>query len=234
MKILSDPTAINITNITRDGFEDFGGITYNDYVFDKSYINVQRSNTLFDFQVLNHEVMHGVDFYIHKKIPSKNYFGFHEVPTYTIDYLFLDFMEEIGFDSAEVDILKRKKMEYLSGLAQITLLQIKNQLIKNKGFKASINPNIENIKEILTPQILKQLLEIEAGLISYGLKLQIDKDKEKGLSNLVLFMNSEIPNNSRPNFSMFGLSDDTLLKLSQEYKTQLLNSIKFTNFKKNN
>ncbi len=72
MKILSDPTAINITNITRDGFEDFGGITYNDYVFDKSYINVQRSNTLFDFQVLNHEVMHGVDFYIHKKIPSKN------------------------------------------------------------------------------------------------------------------------------------------------------------------
>lgn len=234
MKILSDPTAINITNITRDGFEDFGGITYNDYVFDKSYINVQRSNTLFDFQVLNHEVMHGVDFYIHKKIPSKNYFGFHEVPTYTIDYLFLDFMEEIEFDSAEVDILKRKKMEYLSGLAQITLLQIKNQLIKNKGFKASINPNIENIKEILTPQILKQLLEIEAGLISYGLKLQIDKDKEKGLSNLVLFMNSEIPNNSRPNFSMFGLSDDTLLKLSQEYKTQLLNSIKSTNFKKNN
>ena len=234
MKILSDPTAINITNITRDGFEDFGGITYNDYVFDKSYINVQRSNTLFDFQVLNHEVMHGVDFYIHKKIPSKNYFGFHEVPTYTIDYLFLDFMEEIGFDSAEVDILKRKKMEYLSGLAQITLLQIKNQLIKNKGFKASINPNIENIKEILTPQILKQLLEIEAGLISYGLKLQIDEDKEKGLSNLVLFMNSEIPNNSRPNFSMFGLSDDTLLKLSQEYKTQLLNSIKSTNFKKNN
>ena len=168
------------------------------------------------------------------KIPSKNYFGFHEVPTYTIDYLFLDFMEEIGFDSAEVDILKRKKMEYLSGLAQITLLQIKNQLIKNKGFKASINPNIENIKEILTPQILKQLLEIEAGLISYGLKLQIDEDKEKGLSNLVLFMNSEIPNNSRPNFSMFGLSDDTLLKLSQEYKTQLLNSIKSTNFKKNN
>ena len=40
MKILSDPTAINITNITRDGFEDFGGITYNDYVFDKSYINI--------------------------------------------------------------------------------------------------------------------------------------------------------------------------------------------------
>ena len=64
---------------------DCSGLTFNDYLFGKLYINLIRKNNLFDFQVLNHEVKHGIDFYAQSKLPSENYYGFHEVPTYTID-----------------------------------------------------------------------------------------------------------------------------------------------------
>lgn len=216
-KILSDPSAMNITRTNRTGFEDFGGITYNDYIFNKSYVNIQKTNTIFDFQALNHEVMHGIDFYTHQKVHSKNYFGFHEIPTYTIDYLFLEFMNDLGFDEQQVAILQERKVNYLSSLAQITLLQLKTQLISNYGYKNSISPTYDMLKNALTPQILKQLLEIESGLIAYGLKMQIDDDKEKGLSNLVSIMSSDIPVNKKPDFSFVGLDDDTLLNISMNY-----------------
>ena len=103
----------------------------------------------------------------------------------------------------------------------MTLLQLKTQLIRTKGLKASIAPNIAMIKETITPQILKQLLEIESGLISYGLKRQIEYDKSKGLSNLLTIMNNDIPNNRKPDFTNVGLSDENLLQLSLEYRNNL-------------
>lgn len=216
-KILSDPSSMNITRTNRNGFEDFGGITYNDYIFNKSHVNIQKTNTIFDFQALNHEVMHGIDFYTHQKLPSKNYFGFHEIPTYTIDYLFLEFMNNLGFDEQQIAILQERKVNYLSSLAQITLLQLKTQLISNYGYKNSINPTYDMLKNALTPQILKQLLEIESGLIAYGLKMQIDIDKGKGLSNLIAIMSNDIPIDKKTDFSFAGLSDDTLLDISMNY-----------------
>lgn len=217
-RVLLEPSSINITKSNRSGFEDFGGITYNDYIFNKSYVNVQKTNTIFDFQVLNHEVMHGIDFYTHSKIPSKNYFGFHEIPTYTIDYLFLDFMIDLGFDEQQVEILKERKINYLSSLAQLTLIQLKTQLIRNYGYKNSINPTYDMLKNALNPKLLKQLLEIESGIIAYGLKMQIDTDREKGLSNLIAIMNNDIPIDKKPDFSFAELSDTTLLNISMEYK----------------
>lgn len=109
LKVLSDPSAINITTTIRDGYQDFGGITFNDFIFNKSYCTMTKNFTIFDIQVLNHEVMHGVDFYMHPKLPSVNYFGFHEVPTYTIDYLLIDYLEQTGFNSNEVEKLRIKK-----------------------------------------------------------------------------------------------------------------------------
>lgn len=217
-RVLLEPSSINITKSNRSGFEDFGGITYNDYIFNKSYVNVQKTNTIFDFQVLNHEVMHGIDFYTLSKIPSKNYFGFHEIPTYTIDYLFLDFMIDLGFDEQQVEILKERKINYLSSLAQLTLIQLKTQLIRNYGYKNSINPTYDMLKNALNPKLLKQLLEIESGIIAYGLKMQIDTDREKGLSNLIAIMNNDIPIDKKPDFSFAELSDTTLLNISMEYK----------------
>ena len=92
-------------------------------------------NNLFDFQVLNHEVMHGVDFYMQKKLPSENYYGFHEVPTYTIDYLFIDYLESKELDSNEIQKLRMKKDNYLQELAKLTQTQIKGALIRNKKYQ---------------------------------------------------------------------------------------------------
>lgn len=216
-KILEDITAINTTQFARHGFENFMGITYKDYIFNKAYINIYETNTLFDVQALNHEVMHGIDFYIHPKVPSKNYFGFHEIPTYTIDYLFLNFLEKIDFPIEQIAILRQEKQNYLSWLANWTLFQIKSRLIQRKGLKTSINPNILDIQEVMTPRILKQLLEIESGIIAYGLSSQIEKDKEKGLKNLLKLLNNDIPKEKRPDFSFINLSDDNLLQLSKDY-----------------
>lgn len=216
-KLLNDPTFLNITSTIRDGYENVGGINYNDYVFNKSYYTIIKNNDIFDIQKLNHEVMHGIDFYMHKKLPSKNYFGFHEIPTYTIDYLLLDYLEQLGFDSNEIEKLRRQKSNYLSSLASLTLTQIKMTLIREKGLKVSREQEIEDIYEILTPQLKKQLLEIESGIIAYGLYKQIVLDKETGLNNLKQLMKNDIPKDKRPDFTIIGLSDEVLIELSEEY-----------------
>lgn len=215
-KVLDDPTALNVTTTKRDGYQEFGGITYNDYIFDKSYCTMTRNNNIFDAQILNHEVMHGVDFYMHHKLPSKNYFGFHEVPTYTIDYLLIDYLEQMGFDSSETEKLRTQKANYLASLASLTLTQIKGQLIRKKGLKSSLNPDINDINDVLTPQIKKQLLEIQSGIIAYGLSQQISIDKEMGIGNLKQFMKNDLSKENVPNFSFIGLSDEMLLQLGQQ------------------
>lgn len=215
-KVLSDSDAINITTTTRDGYQDFGGITFNDFIFNKSYCTMSKNSNIFDIQVLNHEVMHGIDFYMHPKLPSANYFGFHEVPTYTIDYLLIDYLEQMGFDSNEVEKLRTQKNNYLVNLANLTLTKIKGQLISKKGLKASANPNIDDINEVMTPQIKKQLLEIQSGIIAFGLSQQMNHNKELGMKNLKQFMKNDIPKQKTPDFSFIGLCDETLLQLSQQ------------------
>lgn len=212
-KILNDESSINVSKIARRGMADCSGLTFNDYFFGKSYINLTKKNNLFDYQVLNHEVMHGVDFYMRDKVPSENYYGFHEVPTYTIDYLFIDYLEAKGMDINEVQKLRMQKDNYLQELAKLTQVQIKGALIRNKKYNDS---TISSIKEVLNPQLTKQLLELESGVISYGLYTQIQKNKEQGLSNLKSFMKTIIPKTKTPNFSFINLDNQTIMNLSKQ------------------
>ena len=212
-KILNDESSINVSKIARRGMTDCSGLTFNDYFFGKSYINLTKKNNLFDYQVLNHEVMHGVDFYMRDKVPSENYYGFHEVPTYTIDYLFIDYLEAKGMDINEVQKLRMQKDNYLQELAKLTQVQIKGALIRNKKYNDS---TISTIKEVLNPQLTKQLLELESGVISYGLYTQIQKNKEQGLSNLKSFMKTIIPKTKTPNFSFINLDNQTIMDLSKQ------------------
>ncbi len=212
-KILNDESSINVSKIARRGMADCSGLTFNDYFFGKSYINLTKKNNLFDYQVLNHEVMHGVDFYMRDKVPSENYYGFHEVPTYTIDYLFIDYLEAKGMDINEVQKLRMQKDNYLQELAKLTQAQIKGALIRNKKYNDS---TISSIKEVLNPQLTKQLLELESGVISYGLYTQIQKNKEQGLSNLKSFMKTIIPKTKTPNFSFINLDNQTIMNLSKQ------------------
>lgn len=212
-KILNDESSINVSKIARRGMADCSGLTFNDYFFGKSYINLTKKNNLFDYQVLNHEVMHGVDFYMRDKVPSENYYGFHEVSTYTIDYLFIDYLEAKGMDINEVQKLRMQKDNYLQELAKLTQVQIKGALIRNKKYNDS---TISTIKEVLNPQLTKQLLELESGVISYGLYTQIQKNKEQGLSNLKSFMKTIIPKTKTPNFSFINLDNQTIMDLSKQ------------------
>lgn len=212
-KILNDESSINVSKIARRGMADCSGLTFNDYFFGKSYINLTKKNNLFDYQVLNHEVMHGVDFYMQDKVPSENYYGFHEVPTYTIDYLFIDYLESKGMDINEVQKLRAQKDNYLQELAKLTQVQIKGALIRNKKYNDS---TISSIKEVLNPQLIKQLLELESGVISYGLYTQIQTNKEQGLSNLKSFMKTIIPKTKTPDFSFINLDNQTIMDLSKQ------------------
>ena len=212
-KILNDESSINVSKIARRGMADCSGLTFNDYFFGKSYINLTKKNNLFYYQVLNHEVMHGVDFYMQDKVPSENYYGFHEVPTYTIDYLFIDYLEAKGMDINEVQKLRMQKDNYLQELAKLTQAQIKGALIRNKKYNDS---TISSIKEVLNPQLTKQLLELESGVISYGLYTQIQKNKEQGLSNLKSFMKTIIPKTKTPNFSFINLDNQMIMDLSKQ------------------
>ena len=214
-KILTDESSINVSRIARRGMADCSGLTFNDYIFGKSYINLTRQNNLFDYQVLNHEVMHGIDFYFKNKIPSENYYGFHEVPTYTIDYLFIDYLESNGLDIGEVQKLRMQKDNYLQGLAQLTKAEIKSALIRSKKYK---NTTISDIREVLylNPQLIKQLLELQSGIISYGLYNQIKSDKVYGINNLKAFMKSNLPKNQIPNFAFIGLDNQTLIELTKQ------------------
>lgn len=214
LRILEDESALNLSKVPRRGMTDCSGLTLNDYIFNKSYCNVTKQNNVFDYQILNHEIMHGVDFYMKKKTPSQNYYGFHEVPTYTIDYLFIDFLESSGLYPDQVQSLKQQKDNYLQSLATITKMKIKRMVASENGYKASINPSIENIKQIINPQLKKQLLEIQSGIMAFGLYQQINQTGEIGIENLKKFMKTIIPKEETPNFDNIGLTNESLLECS--------------------
>ena len=213
-KILDDPSAINFSDKYVNAYENAGGITFPDFIYEKAYCTTKRDNTIFDAQAYNHELMHGIDFYMKPKIPSKNYYGFHETPTYTIDYLYIDYIEELGIDKTQIQKLRLQKDGYLVGLANLTILQIRNELIRKKGIMYIKKHTTKDVFEILNPNIIKNLLEIQSGVMAYGLNSQIRENKHNGLKSLKTFMKNYIPKDKRPNFESIGLSDKKLLELS--------------------
>ena len=78
---------------------------------------------------------------------------------------------------------------------------------------------MDDIREILSPELTKQLLELEAGVVSYGLYNQIKMNKQRGLDNLKKFMQNILPKSQTPNFSFIDLDNETLLKLSKQIGT---------------
>ena len=59
-------------------------------------------------------------------------------------------------------------------------------------------------------------MEIQSGIIAFGLSQQMNYDKELGINNLKQFMKNDIPKQQTPDFSFIGLSNETLLQLSQQ------------------
>lgn len=216
MKLLDDDDALNFTSNIRRGYTDFGGITVYDYIFKKAYCNVAQQSNYFDLQATNHEVMHGVDFYFKPKLESEIYHGFHEIPTYTIDYFFIDYLEQIGLKKEEVQKLRMQKEYYLYYLANSALLDIRlKTTLLMKKIKDGIDVSDE-VMGIITPEILTKILEVESGIIAFGLYKQIMEDREKGIANLKEILKNGVAKNQIPNFSHIGLPNNQLLSLSTE------------------
>lgn len=215
-KIIDDTTALNFTTEYASDCKEAGGITFWDYVYNKAYCTTMRNEVLFDLQANNHEIMHGIDFYMLPKVPTENYYGFHEVPTYLVDYLFIDYLDTLGLDKNEVQKLRLRKDLYLQNLATQTNIQIKNRIVMKKGLFYLKNFTNEEVMEVMTPSILKNLLEIQSGVMAYGLSKQFEENYEVGIQNLKTFMKTIIPKDKRPNFSKIGLSENKLINLSFE------------------
>ena len=202
----------------KNGFGITSGITYYDPLFEESYIGITQEFTLFDAQVFNHEIMHSIDFKMHQKLPSNNYYGFHEVSTYTIDYLFFDYLEEKGYDLTEINKLKYRKIEYINRLASYSLLRL--QLYNGNKFSFQ-NVSTGNLKKSMNSDIRKNLLEVQSCLIARSLYTQIKDSKEFGIANLKQFMQTNIPINKVPDFSYIGISNQDLLNTSKEIGNEL-------------
>lgn len=212
-KMLDNTSHLQIENTTYyDHYFTFSGVTYSDMLFDEVYISMSREFTLFDAQVLNHEIMHSIDFTMNKKLPSNNYYGFHEVPTYTIDYLFFDYLEETGYDINEINKLRLQKTKYIESLASYSLFQLR--LNSKFDLKTQLN---ERLKKVMDKYIRKNLLEVQSELIARSLYSQIKDNKINGINNLKKFMRTNLPTDKVPDFSYIGISKQDLLDISKTF-----------------
>ena len=215
-RILSDPSHFGFTDTVSKGNELLYGITCYDTVFNKPYITTQRLGNVMGCQAFNHEIMHGVDFYTHPKVNSQQYYGFHETPTYTIDYLFHDFMDSMGFDKQQVDALRRKKQQYTWSMAKYEILgKIQHRLYQTIGMKNAPNATIQDIRKVVDGDMIKNMLELQSCVMAHGLYQQMQVNKEMGLANLQTLMSTPLSPNKTPDFSFIGLDRQTLLQVSK-------------------
>ena len=122
----------------------------------------------------------------------------------------------MGLDKNEIQKLRLQKDLYLQCLAANVINKIRRYLLSLKNISFFSDFTAKDVIEILNFDILKDLLEVESGVIAYGLSKQIEENYEEGISNLKIFMKTVIPNDKRPDFSRIGLSDEKLKSLSFE------------------
>ena len=201
--------------IGKDLGSVYGGMTYYDAVFNESYIALTNNHNLADVWCFNHELTHAIDFKCRQKVPGTYYYGFQELPTHTIDYLMIDYLEKSGFDSTEVDKIRTMKNKNIKYNAYLICEGIKKMLESKKGMPVEGKINTDDVMELMTFDIKKKLLEIETDVISYYLAEQYHLKPELGLQNIKKVIGLSLPINQRPNFSVIGLDDETLLETSK-------------------
>ena len=189
-------------------------MTHNDFAFNNSYFNIYINNSVVDYSVLTHEIMHGIDFKMNPKLLTQNYYGLNEIPTYTIDYLFIDYLESIYEDKEGIKKLKLKKDDYLQTLSAIVLFKLRKILDIPKLTNYKEQLNYDKVKSVLNPNIVSELLEIKSGVIAYALYLDIkEKNNFDILKNII---KSNLKSNQIPDFNKFGLSNDYLIEISKK------------------
>ena len=203
LSILNDPKHLNFVRLIRKGSQAYGGLTFHDFIHHNVYCSVQRDDTLFDFVTLTHEVMHGVDFLMNSSVVHSYANGFEELPTYVVDYLTCDFLEEQGFPLEEIEKLRHNEFSFVRDLAFLTLdgLSKERSTSSQNRFPLSVE---------------RQALELETCVLAYGLYQQIKENPKEGYDHLKQWIRSNTSRLVRPDFSSLGLSDEKLLTLSTQ------------------
>lgn len=218
-KIFSDSSHYGFTDLFSNESRGSLGVTAYDLVYNKPYSSIVRTGNISSFLSFNHEIMHEIDFYASQYQINDNYSYFVEIPTFTIDFLFMDYLEDMGFDKEQVNALRR----YKQGI-QFTRVNTLFNNCKDKlnylGIKEVNKSNANILNKIFTEYFIKKLLIEESYIIAYGLYKQIKDDKEKGLNNLYKLIKYQIPNNKLPDFSFIGLPRERILELSKEIINQ--------------
>ena len=215
-KVLYDSSHFGFTDTVLDQNRGAYGWTFYDTVFNKPYCVCKRINNYMEYQAFNHEVVHATDFYFMPKTFDKINFGFQEIPTYTLDYLFLDYLDSIGMDSDKVNTLREKKQAHSKLVANQVLFGIKRMLSLNYKIYNIDEANMSQIRSVLNNDIIYDILELESIVVAEGLYRQIKSDKEEGLNNLKKFMKNSVPKGKIPDFSFIGLDNNTLLSISED------------------
>lgn len=196
--------------------EYLGGTMYWDYVFNNAYLNIYRHDTICDINSIIHEIMHAIDFSFMPKIKTRYNSGTIEIPTFTTDFLVIDYLEHMNFDINELNKLKKQK--YLN--VQFIADQILN-LLKRRCSEIGKNSNVDFVMELLTPEINLLLIKLKTAIVSYGLYLQIKCDRNKGINNLKKYMQMGILKNQSLDFSFIELSDQKLMEMANIFREEV-------------
>ena len=179
----------NDLSYTAGTLEYVGGITLNDPLFNKSYINIFRNYTIEDAEVLLHEVMHAIYYSLMRPIYTKNknnIYLLQELEGQFGSLYAYEYLSKQGF-TQEMDRLKR---EYIDGLITSSFLFIVNHVLFatssnqefnldkamqqiNEQLKRPISLSFEELPTYLTLNGLETLTTMISSLIALEI---LDKD----------------------------------------------------------
>lgn len=200
LKTLDNTDLIQLCDRFYGDKELCSGLSFFDFTNDITYIAVRKTGTLKDVQALNHEVMHAIDFYTKPKCFDIHSYCFIEIVTYTIDYLFLDYLEKNNYYVDEINKLKNIKMKYIYSLLKI--------IDDSKSYYSSSNLELEKM-------FLKKEMELKSTIISYLMYEKFSNDNF--LVDLKKIMNTVILRGKRPDFNFVDINDDMILEKSKVY-----------------
>lgn len=220
LRLLANEDHYNFTRNFRYKKDNLGGEMHWDFVFNNPYLNIYQHDTICDFNSIVHETMHAVDFSFLPKIRTRFNTVVAEIPTFTTDFLVIDYLENLGFNQEELDKYRKQVYLNIQALADRALTLIKRRF---QGMQLDFNENnnINLVVDLLTPNLISLLIKFKAAMVSYGLYLQILTDKEKGLNNLKKYMQQGISKNQELDFRFVDLSDQRLLEIASEFKNQV-------------
>lgn len=191
---------------------------YPDYFMGHSLYLIQGTNTILDYFFTNHQIMECVSLGMHAKEPWNHHHGLENVPANTMDYLFIDYLQDRFSENPylleEIEKLKIWKSTQVTEKADLFLEYQKSieQEIASEDFSFErIYENICALNHAFTC-VLSEVL-------GYAIYDKWKKDSKQGLELLKTYIHADFPLDEEPDFSFLGLSDENL----KEYALQLRN-----------